>query len=202
MSQTPLYNAHVALGAKLVDFAGWTMPLQYSGVIDEYHAVRRQAGLFDVSHMGRICVSGEGALPFLQAVTTNDVARLEVNQAHYSMVCNPHGGIKDDVFIYRTEKENYLVCVNASNREKILEWVRQQQREFSQSVEIQDQSSQMAQLALQGPKSPALLREMLGQDLHPLKPRRCLEAKFLESSILITRTGYTGEVGYELYIPC
>ena len=198
---TPLYDAHVTLGAKLVDFAGWAMPLQYSGVIDEYHAVRRQAGLFDVSHMGRIVVSGEGALAFLQTVTTNDVSRLEVHQAHYSMVCNPEGGIKDDVFVYRLEKESYLICVNASNREKILEWVRQQQHEFSQSVDIQDQSVQMAQLALQGPKSPALLGEVLGQDLDHLKPRRCLEAKFLGSSILITRTGYTGEVGYELYIP-
>ena len=201
MNQTPLYEAHVAHGAKLVDFAGWSMPIQYSGVIDEYHAVRKQAGLFDVSHMGRIVVSGGGALPFLQAVTTNDVARLEVNQAQYSMVCNPQGGIKDDIFIYRTEKEHYLVCVNASNREKVLAWLRQQQQEFSQPVEIHDQSVHMAQLALQGPVSPTLLGEVLGQDVQHVKPRRCLETKFLGSSVLITRTGYTGEIGYELYIP-
>ena len=201
MNQTPLYEAHVAHGAKVVDFAGWAMPIQYTGVIDEYHAVRKQAGLFDVSHMGRIVVSGAGALPFLQVVTTNDVARLEVNQAHYSMVCNPQGGVKDDIFIYRTGKENYLVCVNASNREKILAWLLQQQQEITQTVEIQDQSAQMAQLALQGPITPTLLGEVLEQDVHQLKPRRCLETSFMGSSVLITRTGYTGEVGYELYIP-
>ena len=201
MNRTPLYEAHVAHGGKLVDFAGWSMPIQYSGVIDEYHAVRKQAGLFDVSHMGRIVVSGEGALAFLQILTTNDVARLEVNQAHYSMVCNPQGGIKDDIFIYRTETENYLVCVNASNREKIFAWLQQQQQEFPQVVEIQDQSASLAQLALQGPISPSLLGEVLNQNLQQLKPRRCLETKFMGSSVLITRTGYTGEVGYELYIP-
>ena len=201
MNHTPLYEAHVAQGAKLVDFAGWSMPIQYTGVIDEYHAVRGQAGLFDVSHMGRIVVSGEGALGFLQFVTTNDVGRLEVNQAHYSMVCNPQGGIKDDIFIYRTEKKNYLVCVNASNREKILAWLQQQQQEFPQPVQIQDQSAQMAQLALQGPISPTLLGEVLEQEVQQLKPRRCLETKFMGASVLITRTGYTGEVGYEVYIP-
>ena len=200
MNQTPLYEAHVAHGAKLVDFAGWAMPIQYTGVIDEYHAVRKQAGLFDVSHMGRIVVSGEGALAFLQVVTTNDVARLEVNQAHYSMVCNPQGGVKDDIFIYRTGEENYLVCVNASNREKILAWLIQQRQEFSQILEIQDQSVEMAQLALQGPISPTLLGEVLQQDVQQLKPRGCLNSTFQGSSVLITRTGYTGEVGYEFYI--
>ena len=201
MNRTPLYEAHVAHGAKLVDFAGWSMPIQYTGVIDEYHAVRKQAGLFDVSHMGRIMVSGGGALAFLQTVTINDVARLEVNQAHYSMVCNPQGGIKDDIFIYRTEPENYLVCVNASNREKILAWLLEQQQGFPQTADIQDQSAHMAQLALQGPISPTLLSEVLEQDLQQLKPRRCLKAMFKGSSILITRTGYTGEIGYELYVP-
>ncbi|UCE64860.1 MAG: glycine cleavage system aminomethyltransferase GcvT [Nitrospirota bacterium] len=200
-THTPLYDAHVAHGAKLVDFAGWTMPLQYSGVLDEYQAVRHQAGLFDVSHMGRIAISGKGALEFLQLVTTNDVAKLEEHQAQYSMVCNPDGGVKDDVFVYRLEKDNYLLCANASNRTKILEWVIQQHQEFQESVEVQDQSTPMGQLALQGPQGETILREAVGNSYDRLKPRRSLEVRILGTATLVARTGYTGEIGYELYVP-
>ena len=198
--QTPLYDAHVVHGAKFVDFAGWTMPVHYSGVIDEYQAVRHQAGLFDVSHMGRIVVSGKGALPFLQMVTTNDVGKLDEHQAQYSMVCNAEGGIKDDIFLYRVAKDQYLLCANASNREKILEWLFSQGQQFPESVEIQDRSTKMAQLALQGPQSKAILLEVVGKDLHGLRPRRTLEAHVLGTKMLVARTGYTGEIGYELYI--
>jgi len=201
VSKTPLYDAHIAHGAKFVDFAGWTMPLQYSGVLDEYQAVRRQAGLFDVSHMGRVAISGKGALVFLQMVTTNDVAKLGEHQAQYSMICNPDGGIKDDVFVYRLEKENYLLCVNTANRQKILEWLIQQHHEFSESLEVQDQSTRMAQLALQGPQSPKILLEVGGRNFDRLKPRRSLETRILGATILVARTGYTGEIGYELYMP-
>ncbi|HEU5201971.1 MAG TPA: glycine cleavage system protein T, partial [Nitrospira sp.] len=123
MKQTPLIEQHRAHGAKLVDFAGWNMPIQYASVVGEYQTVRTHAGLFDVSHMGRITVSGPGSLSFLQRMTTNDVAQLVVGQAHYSMVCNERGGIKDDIFVYRTDESDYLLCVNASNRDKILEWM-------------------------------------------------------------------------------
>ena len=201
MFKTALYDAHMAHGAKLVDFAGWTMPLQYSGVLDEYQAVRHQAGLFDVSHMGRIAISGQGARDFLQMVTTNDVANLEEHHAQYSMVCHEDGGIKDDVFVYRLEKDNYLLCANASNRMKILEWLGQQHQVFQGSVEIQDQSTHLAQLALQGPQSQSILLEMVGNIVDRIKPRRSLEARILDTTTLVARTGYTGEIGYELYLP-
>ncbi|MGB0911288.1 MAG: glycine cleavage system aminomethyltransferase GcvT [Nitrospirales bacterium] len=201
MNKTPLYQAHQKHGAKLVDFAGWSMPLQYTGVIDEYHTVRGQAGLFDVSHMGRLLFSGKGALDFLQWVTTNDVAKLSVGQAQYSMVCNPEGGIKDDVFLYRTGSDEYLLCVNASNREKISQWLSKQQAKRPNGFTFHDRSPQMAQLALQGPSSKSILREILDNDsLEDLKPRWCLDTMVSGGNVLITRTGYTGELGYELYL--
>ncbi len=200
MKRTPLYEGHVAAGAKLVDFAGWEMPIQYSGVVDEYQTVRKAAGLFDVSHMGRVLVSGAGALSFLQRVTTNDVAKLAVLESHYSMVCNPNGGIKDDIFVYRIKPDEYYLCVNASNREKIVAWL-QEQVKGAAGVTIQDRSAEVAQLALQGPASRAILGELGVPDLASLKPRHCLEAKLKGAPSLITRTGYTGELGYELYVP-
>ena len=201
MSKTPLYDAHVTHGAKFVDFAGWTMPVQYSGVLDEYHAVRRQAGLFDVSHMARITIAGKGALNFLQSVTTNDVAKLEEHQAQYSIVCNPKGGVKDDVFVYRLEGDHYLLCANASNRTKIVDWLAQEHQKFHESVVIIDQSSHMSQLALQGPQSETILRLAVGEGYEPLRPRRSREVLILGARALIARTGYTGEIGYELYVP-
>ncbi|WP_447970171.1 glycine cleavage system aminomethyltransferase GcvT [Nitrospira sp. M1] len=201
MNKTPLYEAHQGHGAKLVDFAGWSMPLQYSGVIDEYHAVRQHAGLFDVSHMGRLMFSGKGALDFLQWVTTNDVAKLSLGQAQYSMVCNPEGGIKDDVFVYRTGLDDYLLCVNASNREKISLWLSEQQVKRPNGFTLEDVSTQMAQLALQGPLSKNILCEILkDSSLDELKPRWCLNTTVSGDHVLITRTGYTGELGYELYL--
>ena len=183
-----------------MEFAGWNMPIQYTGVIDEYHAVRRQAGLFDVSHMGRFAVVGEGALSFLQRVTTNDVAKLDTGRSQYSMVCNPGGGIKDDVFLYCRGRQDYLLCVNASNRVKILEWLRQQ-CQADELVNLSDQSSDIAQVALQGPASTAILKEGMEGDWEVIKPRQCLEMKIFGIPIFLSRTGYTGEIGYELYTP-
>lgn len=200
MNRTPVYEAHRAQKAKLVDFAGWEMPIQYSGVIDEYHAVRSRAGLFDVSHMGRITVEGVAALPFLQRVTTNDVAKVDVLHSQYSMVCNPNGGVKDDIFLYRLGSQKFLLCVNASNREKIVTWLQQQQEEGKDELELCDSSTDMAQFALQGPASKAILSELVGPTIESLKPRGCLDAKLSGIPTLVTRTGYTGELGYELYM--
>ncbi len=199
MKRTPLYDSHITAQAKLVDFADWEMPIHYSGVVDEYQAVRHTAGLFDVSHMGRISVSGAGALPFLQRMTTNDLAQLAPLQAQYSMVCNDCGGIKDDVFIYRVLPQEYLLCVNASNKEKILAWL-QECQPGNTLLEIRDRSTDMAQLALQGPRSPEILKQLGLSGIETLRPRHCLEASLLGSPSLVTRTGYTGELGYELYI--
>ena len=191
----------MARKAKIVDFAGWAMPLQYSGVLDEYHAVRTTAGLFDVSHMGRLHVEGPGALPFLQRVTTNDVQRVEPMGAQYSMICNPDGGVKDDVFVYRLGAEEFLLCVNASNLDKIRGWLFQQQGEEQGGLRIEDRSEDLAQLALQGPASKSLLQAHVESSLDELKPRRCLREKVGGVDCLVTRTGYTGEPGYELYVP-
>lgn len=201
MKQTSLYEAHVARKAKIVDFAGWAMPLQYSGVLDEYHAVRTAAGLFDVSHMGRLHVEGPGALPFLQRVTTNDVQRVEPMGSQYSMMCNSEGGVKDDIFLYRLAAAEFLLCVNASNLDKIRSWLLEQQGEEQESLCIEDRSEDLAQLALQGPAAKSVLQAHVDASLDGLKPRHCLWETVNGVECLITRTGYTGELGYELYVP-
>ncbi len=200
MKQTPLIDAHRKAQGKLVDFAGWEMPIQYTGVVDEYQTVRRHAGLFDVSHMGRISVTGPGSLAFLQRVTTNDVSKLSVRQSQYSMVCAPNGGIKDDIFIYHVKPYEFLVCVNASNREKIVAWLHEKVAQ-AQGCKVQDQSAVLAQIAIQGPASRDILTAAGLADLGNLKIRHCLDALLYGHSTLVTRTGYTGELGYELYLP-
>ncbi|MGQ0810314.1 MAG: glycine cleavage system aminomethyltransferase GcvT [Nitrospiraceae bacterium] len=200
MKRTPLFEAHRASEGKLVDFAGWEMPIQYSGVVDEYHAVRTSAGLFDVSHMGRLMAAGAGASAFLQRMTSNDVAKLPVGQSHYSMVCNPNGGIKDDIFVYRLRPDEFLLCVNASNREPIVAWLRGHLTS-KDNCTLEDRSAVLAQLALQGPSSRAILSELGLSGLASLKTRHCLETTLIGIPCLVTRTGYTGELGYELYVP-
>lgn len=200
MTHTPLIDAHRKANAKLVDFAGWEMPIQYSGVVDEYQTVRRHAGLFDVSHMGRISVTGPGSLAFLQRVTTNDVSKLSVRQSHYSMICATNGGIKDDIFVYHVKPYEFLVCVNASNREKIVAWLHEKVAQ-AQSCKVQDLSASLAQIAVQGPASRDILGVAGLAGLTALKVRQCLDATLCGHSTLVTRTGYTGELGYELYVP-
>ena len=200
MKQTPLISEHRTAGAKLVDFAGWEMPIQYSGVVDEYHTVRTKAGLFDVSHMGRIAVSGPSAGKFLQAITTNDVAALSPWGAQYSMICTHQGGIKDDIFVYALGDPNeYLVCVNASNREKILSWIQEQHRHFP-ACHLYDQSDQVAQIALQGPAAKEIVSAMGLSILEDMKIRTSIKVIIDEVPCLVARTGYTGEFGYELYV--
>jgi aminomethyltransferase len=201
MKETPLVHAHRALNAKLVDFAGWLMPIQYTGVLEEYCAVRKASGLFDVSHMGRIEVSGDQAEAFLQWISTNDVSRLQKGQAQYGMVCQASGGILDDVFVYRTGSSTFLVCVNASNREKMLQWfLKHQSGKFPGAI-IRDRSAELAQIAIQGPASKAIMQKLMGAQIETLKPRNCLALEGMEFSGLLSRTGYTGELGYEWYLP-
>lgn len=200
MQHTPLITQHRDAGAKLVDFAGWEMPIQYSGVVDEYHAVRSKAGLFDVSHMGRISVSGPGSVGFLQYVTTNDVSKISVHSSQYSMICNPNGGIKDDIFIYHVKPYEFLVCVNASNREKIVAWLMEKVSHV-QGCTVRDCSAELAQLAVQGPLSRDILTAIGLADVTSLKVRQCMETAVFGGSAIISRTGYTGELGYELYLP-
>ena len=177
------------------------MPLSYSGALDEYQTVRNAVGLFDVSHMGRFFVEETG-IPFLQRITTNDVEALTPGRAHYSMVCNDDGGILDDIFVYRLAGNRFLVCVNASNREKLWAWFqRHDDGNLIPSNVIQDQTTTMGQIALQGPKSKGLLRQCIGNAVPSLTLRGCIESEILGSRGVIARTGYTGEHGYELYLP-
>ena len=197
MRQTPLIQQHRSAGGKLVDFAGWEMPIQYSGVLDEYHTVRSKAGLFDVSHMGRLRVSGQDAVAFLQRTTTNDVAKLAVGQAQYSMVCNDQGGIKDDIFVYRLTSGDYLLCVNASNRDKIRRWLRDHRQG---TVTLEDESDRMAQIAIQGPLSRQILLSVGATGVADLKLHHVYEGTLASVRALVARTGYTGELGFELYV--
>jgi len=197
MKHTPLIEQHRLNGAKLVDFAGWEMPIQYASVIDEYHAVRSAAGLFDVSHMGRITVSGQTSLAFLQRMTTNNVSALAPGQAQYSMVCNENGGIKDDIFVYRTGDTEYLLCVNASNREKILAWLLEHRTDRCQ---IEDRTAALAQIAIQGPASRDILVAAGAEEIAELKMHHCRDIRVAGMSCFVARTGYSGELGYELNV--
>ncbi len=200
MKQTPLHACHRAAGAKLVDFAGWEMPIQYSGVVDEYHTVRSKAGLFDVSHMGRLVLAGSGAEALLQRMTTNDLAALRPMQAQYSMVCNEQGGIKDDIFVYRLAKAGvFLLCVNASNRPKIVSWLTEHGQAFP-DCDISDRSAEIAQIALQGQAARAIVASLGFSQLEQLKLRESTMVQVADVECLVARTGYTGEFGYEFYV--
>jgi glycine cleavage system T protein (aminomethyltransferase) len=200
MKHTPLIEQHRAHGAKLVDFAGWEMPIQYASVVEEYHTVRSKAGLFDVSHMGRLTVAGSGSCAFLQRMTTNDVARLGVGQAQYSMICNERGGIKDDIFVYRIKNSEYLLCVNASNREKILGWIKEHWTADDQ-CRLEDRTSALAQIAIQGPVSRDILLAVGADNVAELNMHHACESRLADITCFVARTGYSGELGYEINVP-
>jgi aminomethyltransferase len=197
LKRTPLYEQHRLLGARLVEFGGWEMPVQYSSILAEHHAVRTQAGLFDVSHMGEFIVQGRDVLAFLQHLVPNDVARLRQYQALYTQLCQPDGGVVDDLLIYRRADEQYMLVVNAGNIAKDLAWVQAQSQSFE--VQISDQSSAIALLALQGPLASAILQPLTSVDLSALAYYHSAPGTVSGSECLISRTGYTGEDGFELY---
>lgn len=200
MKKTPLNDIHRALGARMVEFGGWDMPVQYSGVISEHLAVRKAAGLFDVSHMGEIEVSGSDAFDFLQAVTTNDVSRLVDGQVQYTAMCYENGGVVDDLTLYRFSTSRYLLCVNAANTEKDFSWLQKQLGMLQlKNIELVDKSSEYAQLALQGPLAEEILARLTSSDLDTLKYYHFTEGEVGSVKTIISRTGYTGEIGFELY---
>ncbi|HUK56077.1 MAG TPA: glycine cleavage system aminomethyltransferase GcvT [Nitrospiria bacterium] len=200
MKRTPLYEEHKKLGAKIIPFAGWEMPLSYTGVLEEHRATRSAAGLFDVSHMGRIEVTGPDAAALLDRVATSPVKKLAVGAMQYALACNEQGGILDDIMIYRFDERRYFVCANASNAEKINRWMGRQAADFS-GVDVTDRSAESAQVAVQGPRSRDLMRPLTAADLDRLKLRHCLETKVAGVPMRLSRSGYTGELGYELYLP-
>ncbi len=197
LRRTPLYEEHKELGARLVDFAGWEMPVQYSGIKAEHTAVRENAGLFDVSHMGEVVFRGPDAESAVQRLVTRDVSRLDVGQAGYSAVCYEDGGTVDDVIVYKRSGD-FLVVVNASNREKDFAHFRENTEDLD--VEVADESDDWALLALQGPEAAELLQGATETDLSDLKPFRFAEGEVAGAGALISRTGYTGEDGFELYV--
>ncbi len=197
LRRTPLHEEHEALGAKLVDFAGYEMPVQYEGIKAEHEAVRGRAGLFDVSHMGEAVFRGPEAEKAVQRLVTRDVSRLEVGQAGYCAVCYENGGTVDDVIVYK-RPDDFLIVINASNREKDLEHFRQNTEDLD--AEVADESDDWALLALQGPEAEGILQRFTDEDLSEIKPFRFVETAEDKVQALISRTGYTGEDGFELYV--
>jgi glycine cleavage system T protein (aminomethyltransferase) len=195
MRRTPLYAAHRALGARMVDFAGWEMPVQYRGILEEHAAVRTRVGLFDVSHMGEIEIRGDQAAAACQRVTCNDVARLRDGEAQYSLLLLPSGGVVDDVVVHRLRADRFLLCVNASNRERDAEWLSDQVSE----AQVVDRSDEFAQLALQGPRATGLLARLTNLPLEKIARFHFSTAMVAGCTALVAHTGYTGEDGWELY---
>jgi aminomethyltransferase len=196
MNRTPLYTAHRRAGAKMVEFAGWEMPVQYGGVIEEHLAVRRRAGLFDVSHMGEIEVRGAGAVDFCQRISANDVGRMGNFQAQYNLLLNDSGGVVDDVIFYRLAPEVFFICVNASNTGKDFDWI---YKRAGGALEVENVSSKYAQLALQGPAAEKIMQTLTAADLTAIKSFHFAFTDVASVRCLAARTGYTGEDGFELY---
>ena len=196
LKRTPLYDLHRAAGAKFVDFGGWEMPVQYSSILDEHRAVRDTVGLFDVSHMGEIEIRGPRALEVVQRLTTNDASKLEVLQIQYSTLCYPNGGIVDDLTVYRLGPEHFLLCVNAANIDKDYAWIVEH---ASGEADIANTSPQIAQLALQGRLAQATLQSLCDFSLDTIRYYWAVKGRVNGIEALISRTGYTGEDGFELY---
>ena len=195
--RTPLYDAHRKLGAKVVEFAGWDMPVQYSSVIAEHEAVRTAAGLFDVSHMGEVELTGPGALEAANRLISNDLARISDGQAVYAGLLNERGGFVDDVVAYRFSPERIFICINAANREKDFEWMKSTAR----SVVPVHRSDDWAQIAVQGPRAPGIVQKLTSVDLPKIATYHFTEGEVAGARCIVSRTGYTGEDGFELYCP-
>ena len=198
LKQTPLHSVHVAAKAKMVDFAGWSMPIEYAGVVGEHQAVRTSAGIFDVSHMGEIELRGPDALALVQKVTTNNAARLAINQAHYSGLIYPEGTFVDDVLVYRFADDHFFLCVNASNSDKDFEYIRYH---ATGNVKVENTSDQYAQIALQGPKAVSILQKLTSFDLNTIKYYWFRKIEMDGIPVIAARTGYTGEDGFEIFTP-
>jgi aminomethyltransferase len=197
MLHTALHDWHVAHKGRMVEFAGWHMPIQFSSIVEEHHAVRRRAGLFDIAHMGRIWFSGPDSVALLDRLVTNHVAAMKPGQVRYALVCRPDGGILDDVLVYKFETECLLV-VNGANREKIAAWIEQHRAGFN--AQVQDRTVASFMLALQGPQAQALLQPHVDCDLTGIRYYHAVQAAAFGVPAVISRTGYTGEDGFEVTV--
>jgi aminomethyltransferase len=210
LKRTPVYDLHLEAGGRMVEFGGWEMPVQYRGILEEHQAVRTRAGLFDVSHMGEFCIEGPGALDFLQYLVPNNVAKLEVNQTLYTQLCLPSGGTIDDCTLYRLGEQEYMLVVNASTSDKDWEWVHQHAKNFD-LTRLENASDEIALFAIQGPLAESILQSPALQtsipqthapiDLSSIPYYHCQQGMIASVPTLISRTGYTGEDGFELYHP-
>jgi aminomethyltransferase len=198
---TPLYDRHVALGARLIPFAGWMMPVQYEGILHEHRVVRGKAGLFDLGHMGQVQVTGPDSLEFLQYVSTNDVSKLEPGQAQYALLTNENGGVVDDIIIYRpNEGEGYFVCVNASNKDKDVAWMQQWARARTDlEVTVTDISDKTGMIAIQGPEAEKIMAPLVANPVGDLDNFAWMPNAINGIPVRLARTGYTGEDGFEIY---
>ncbi len=198
MQKTALYEKHLAAGAKIVDFAGWAMPVQYEGILAEHAAVRSKAGIFDVSHMGQILVEGPSVLDELQRLVSNDLAGAQAGQAVYSPLCQADGGTLDDLLLYRLSDSSWLLVVNAANTGRDEKWLRDQ---LPATITVTNRTSQMALLAVQGPQAATILQKLTDQPLEELRFFRFLtDVNLAGAKVLLSRTGYTGEDGFEIYL--
>ncbi len=195
--RTPLHAFHVAHGGRLVDFAGWEMPVQYRSILEEHKAVRRAAGLFDVSHMGEVDVRGPDAEAFLNHLVTNDVSKLYPGRVLYSPMCDPQGGVVDDLLVYMRAPQDYFLCINAGNIDKDVAWMRDAAKGFD--VTVTDRSADYALLAVQGPRAAGIVQALTGAKLDGIRYYHYGEATVAGVHCLASRTGYTGEDGFELY---
>lgn len=198
VNRTPLYKTHLKCGGKMIDFGGWEMPVQYGSIIEEHMAVRQNAGIFDVSHMGELLVQGTDSEAFIQKIAVNDISGLKDGGVRYSPMCYPDGGTVDDILVYRRNKEAYLLVVNASNIQKDFEWLVQNRQG---STEIINVSSEYGQIALQGPKAQLILQKIVSRDLNEIGFFRFKEQMDADGlDLTISRTGYTGEDGFEILV--
>lgn len=196
--QTTFHDWHAANGGRMVEFGGWHMPVQYSTIVEEHNVVRNAAGLFDISHMGRLRFSGDDACSFLDYLLTNDVSKLQVGQVRYSLVCNENGGVLDDVLVYRLP-DCYMLVVNASNRTKIVDWIGQHISKFN--VNFEDQTLSHAMIAVQGPKAVEILAALGAETASGHRYYSASSMTVAGMDAQVSRTGYTGEDGFELIVP-
>lgn len=204
--KTPLYEQHLEAKAKVIEFGGWLMPVQYTGIVAEHRKVREGAAIFDLSHMGRVQIAGPAAARFLQFLTTNDLSKLAIGRAQYSLLCNRAGGVRDDILVYRLADSEYLLVVNASNRIKVLGWIEDIKASSfkdagASDFTVDDRTLETVMVGIQGPQSESVLRSLTDIELKQLRYYHVSQANVIGEKGLVSRTGYTGEDGFEVILP-